>query len=281
MIGLLAIGLNVVDKYAQRGLMFPGGNELNVAVYAKLMGARSAFLGVFGSDAAARFVVSVLDQVGVDHGRSRFAKGENGYAMVDLVNGERVFGYYNHGGVTGLHPIVMDEGDLAYVKGFDVVSTSINAHLAVQEIRKIRGIGVPISYDFSDFFSESVLQEIAPAIDYAFLSCGDQGTENVERLLVETWQLGCPLCVATRGAAGSIAFDGADFYHQPAIPVEVVDTMGAGDAFIAGFLLCHSMECRKGSKGGASITSALSAAAGFASKICSIEGAIGFGMPLA
>lgn len=281
MLGLLAVGLNVVDKYTRRGLMYPGGNELNVAVYAKWLGYRSGFIGVFGSDAAARSVVSVLDRVGVDHSHSRFAEGENGYALVDIVDGERVFGYYNHGGVTGLHPIVMDEGDLSYASGFDVVSTSINAHISIEEIQKIRGIGVPVSYDFSDFFTENLLREIAPEVDYAFLSCGERTIGDIEWLLAEVWQLGCPLCVATRGAAGAITFDGVDFHRQPAVAVEVVDTMGAGDAFIAGFLLRHRMECQRGAEGGASIVSALSAAAEFASKICTIEGAIGFGTPLA
>ena len=49
--------------------------------------------------------------------------------------------------------------------------------------------------------------------------------------------LGPGIVVATRGDRGSLAYDGKQFYIQNAIPCEIVDTMGAGDSFIAGFLM--------------------------------------------
>ena len=42
--------------------------------------------------------------------------------------------------------------------------------------------------------------------------------------------------VVTRGEKGSMAYDGEKFYYGGIVPCEVVDTMGAGDSFIAGFL---------------------------------------------
>lgn len=43
--------------------------------------------------------------------------------------------------------------------------------------------------------------------------------------------------VATRGGKGSLAYDGESFYLGQIVPCSVVDTMGAGDSFIAGFLM--------------------------------------------
>ena len=48
--------------------------------------------------------------------------------------------------------------------------------------------------------------------------------------------LGPRIVVATRGAKGSLAFDGTAFYDCPPAPCTVVDTMGAGDSYIAGFI---------------------------------------------
>jgi sugar/nucleoside kinase (ribokinase family) len=42
--------------------------------------------------------------------------------------------------------------------------------------------------------------------------------------------------VLTLGEYGSITYDGAKFYYGKAFPVNVIDTLGAGDAFIAEFL---------------------------------------------
>ena len=46
----------------------------------------------------------------------------------------------------------------------------------------------------------------------------------------------CPLVVVKAGAQGAYAHAGEQAWHAPALPVEVVDTTGAGDAFDAGFL---------------------------------------------
>lgn len=53
-IKVIGIGDNVVDKYLHTGIMYPGGNALNFAAYARLAGHESAFLGAFGNDDAAR-----------------------------------------------------------------------------------------------------------------------------------------------------------------------------------------------------------------------------------
>lgn len=44
------------------------------------------------------------------------------------------------------------------------------------------------------------------------------------------------LVVVTKGAGGALAFDGTNLVEQPGYDIEVVDPIGAGDAFTAGFL---------------------------------------------
>ena len=53
---LLGIGDNVSDQYVHTNTMYPGGQALNVAVFARMQGAEAGFLGAFGNDAAAEHI---------------------------------------------------------------------------------------------------------------------------------------------------------------------------------------------------------------------------------
>ena len=54
---VIGIGDNVCDKYEHLKTMFPGGQALNFAAYAKMLWADSSYMGVFGNDAAAAHVI--------------------------------------------------------------------------------------------------------------------------------------------------------------------------------------------------------------------------------
>jgi fructoselysine 6-kinase len=71
-------------------------------------------------------------------------------------------------------------------------------------------------------------------LDVAFGSVGEGGDARdwARAALAD----GARTAVVTRGAAGAIASDGTRWFEQAAIPTDVVDTTGAGDAFIAGFI---------------------------------------------
>lgn len=60
-------------------------------------------------------------------------------------------------------------------------------------------------------------------------------TDPIEQTLDKLSQL-VPLLVVKRGSAGAVARRGAEMLTRPAVPVDVVDAVGAGDSFDAGFL---------------------------------------------
>jgi fructoselysine 6-kinase len=68
---LLGAGDNVVDRYHDLGLMFPGGNALNVAVAAARAGAEAAYIGAIGTDRAGGVVLAGLRAEGIDTSRVR------------------------------------------------------------------------------------------------------------------------------------------------------------------------------------------------------------------
>ena len=89
---------------------------------------------------------------------------------------------------------------------------------------------------------------------------------------------GPKLAVASRGADGCILYDGQEYYVQKAVPIkEVVDTMGAGDSLITSFMVAYTDHLKKGITGETAIRESLAAAAEFASKVCGMNGAFGYG----
>ena len=113
---VIGIGDNVCDKYEHLRLMFPGGQAANFAVYAGMLGAESAYMGVFKRDEVAEHVIATLDELQVEHSRCRQYEGENGYARVTLVDGDRVFLGSNKGGVLKENPLNLDVEDLGILK---------------------------------------------------------------------------------------------------------------------------------------------------------------------
>ena len=165
MIKVIGIGDNVCDQYYPAKIMYPGGQAMNFSVYAKMLGAQSAYLGVFGKDRVAEHIISVLDEIGVDHSRCRQYAGENGYAKVRLENGDRQFIMSNRGGIVNEHPLDLKPEDISYIREFSLVHTSNNGHFDSQ-LKKVRETGIPVSYDFSGHWNEEYyLKEIAPVVD--------------------------------------------------------------------------------------------------------------------
>jgi sugar/nucleoside kinase (ribokinase family) len=75
----------------------------------------------------------------------------------------------------------------------------------------------------------------APNLSEALLLTGEA---NVEAALAKLGDL-TPLVVIKLGSGGAIVRCGSRIVHQPAIPVQVIDTTGAGDCFNAGFLYAY------------------------------------------
>ena len=82
-------------------------------------------------------------------------------------------------------------------------------------------------------------------------------------------QIGNQIAGVTRGKDGAMFYDGTNFYSQGIKPANAVDTMGAGDSFIAGFLTRYEDTGK--------MEEALDYAAERAALTCGVRG--GFGHP--
>jgi len=73
-----------------------------------------------------------------------------------------------------------------------------------------------------------------PNIEEAVLLTGE--TNPVKQAEIFLYA-GCTLAIVTRGENGALLMNAQEILEAPAFPVEVVDVSGAGDAFVAGFII--------------------------------------------
>lgn len=268
MASMIAVGDNTLDVYLDRKVEYPGGNALNVAVFAARLGTRSAYLGCVGDDRYGQRLLDCLQQEGVDSSRCRTLPGTSGWACVDSVDGERVFLGSDPGVCRQLR---LDADDLAYIAHFPLAHSSLYSGLENQltQIRQATGC---LSFDFSDNWAEFDWTALIRHVDIAFFSAADLPRSQACELANSMRAMGPAIVVITRGAQGALAVDADGVHEQPSMPCTFVDSMGAGDGFIAAFLL--AWQARH------SLAECLLHGVGYAARVCSWEGGFGRGQTI-
>jgi fructoselysine 6-kinase len=247
-------------------LFYPGGNAVNVAVHAVRLGFGSAYIGAVGTVPAGEVVLNSLRKEGVDTARIRVVDGPNAYAVVEIVDGNRVFAK----GDLGISVFELDDADLAFAQTFEIVHTGECSNLEGQ-IADLARVARTLSFDFSER-PWDYIEAIAPQVDVAIKSAPgadrEVGFEQAQRLR----ELG-PLTVAvTLGAEGAVISHDGETHWAAAGSSEIVDTLGAGDAFIARLL--------RGLTRSEPIGELLRAATQYATETCASFGAFGHATPL-
>jgi fructoselysine 6-kinase len=263
MVKIAAIGDNVVDCYPATGLMYPGGNCLNVSVYARRFGGTSAYIGAIGSDGAGEQILHALREEGVDFTRLRRLDGPTAYCVIGHCEEERVFLSFD----LGVSMFVPSREDIVFLRGFDAVhvgqSSGLDAHLAAIAAQ------APLSYDFSTRRDAAHRRAIAPLCFLASVSGGDLPPHAVRAIGDELLQAGAKWVLVTLGKGGAFLSHAQERFYVASSQVDAVDTLGAGDTFIARTLF--------GLLDGEGPQTLLEAAAIAAARTCEYFGAIGYG----
>ncbi len=233
---LVGVGDNVVDCYPQFGQMFPGGNALNVAVQVARSGVPAAYLGAVGDDAAGAHIRAALAAEGVATDRLRVLAGPSAYAIVRLVDGERVFESSNK----GVSVFTLTDDDLEYLSDFDLAHSGYAARLEPQ------------------------LREIAAATRLSFDFATRRSADYAGPLLAQ----GPRYVLVTRGQRGAVLYSPDGIFEQLAVPSVPIDTLGAGDAF-TGRLLAGLLRAEP-------LPAALESATHAAGEAGQIHGAFGY-----
>jgi fructoselysine 6-kinase len=251
-------------------MYYPGGNAVNVAVNCARHGANPvSYIGVFGDDPEAEHIKRCLEKEGVAWDYSRKTYAASGHPGVALSpEGDRIFIGGPKDTAQHIFRIRLIPQDLDYIRGFDLCHTSCYSGIE-PELAALSSCCV-VSFDFSNRTGDDYINMIAPHIRFAFFSGSDLEQDRTDRIIELCHAAGTEVVGVTLGSRGALFSRKGKRYVQPIKPVDkVVDTMGAGDSFIAGFLIAFE---RYGD-----MEKALDFAAAAAAKTCLFHG--GFGYP--
>ncbi len=231
MLDFATVGDNCIDRYGppvRQSLV--GGNAVNVAVQLSRLGHRVGYFGAVGDDADGRRVLSALAESRVDVAGVRTAPAVTAYTEIEVdADGDRRIAFEAFGACDGYAPAGADLKRVLSAPHVHIGWLNDGGALRRRLVRE----GVSVSQDVS--VNADPRDRDVERLDVAFASAGSD-RERARVLLAEFLARGARLAVVTCGALGSMALDGGKAAEASIRPVPVVDTTGAGDSFIAGFL---------------------------------------------
>lgn len=236
-----------------------GGAEGNVAMGVARLGVPATWIGRVGDDAVGRLVTRQLSAAGV----RTVAIADPSYTGLMVRhrrtgNTIQIDYHRNDSAGSRLRPDDIDQRELAgagvlHVTGITPALSESARAATFHAVDVARTDGVTVSLDvnyrgklWTVERAAPVLRELAARADVLFagpaearLLCGglDRDPASLARSLAD---LGPERVIIKDGPGGCFARDGAAELRRPAVPVDwVVDPVGAGDAFVAGFLAEH------------------------------------------
>ncbi len=229
----------------------PGGAPMNVAVAAGRLGAPAGFIGHLSTDRFGRVLRAHLDDAGVDTGQCRTTETATTLAVVDPGGASAEPGFTFHSADTTA--VSFDAAGVELADGIvhlcgsvsAVIEPAASAFAAILATAADQLVSVDpnprpaIAGDAASFRTH--LDRWLDHADLVKVSRADLGWiepalghETIARAWMER---GVRAVVVTMGGDGAIAYTTAGVVQVDPVPVEVVDTVGAGDSFTGG-LLC-------------------------------------------
>jgi len=236
------------------------GAEFNLAIGAARLGLTTGWISRVGHDEFGAQIRTTLRGEGVDVSSVGFSDRATGLYFKEYagIAEPRVYYYRNGSAATDLGPADIDppyiqSARVLHVTGITPLLSDTCREAVWKAIGIARAAGVKVSFDpnirykliaradvpsfFRPFVAAADILLAGVSEMQAIVDDGAAGAEDLEQQMLA---LGPGLVVVKSGSDGAVARTATDRVAEPAFPVtHVVDPIGAGDGFDAGFLAGH------------------------------------------
>ncbi|WP_239082064.1 sugar kinase [Actinoplanes teichomyceticus] len=227
-----------------------GGAESNVAVGVARLGGDATWLGRLGPDSTGSLIAGRLRSCGV---RVIAVPDEapTGLMLRYRRSAQFIHADYHRAGSAGsrltpadLPPAELESAGIVHVTGITPALGDSARAAVFAAVEAARAAGVPVSVDvnyrsklWSRFDAAPVLRDLVARADIVFAGPDEaavflDAADPVGALA----GLGPAEVIVKDGARGCVAAIGGERLTVPALPVTAIDPVGAGDAFVAGYL---------------------------------------------
>jgi len=209
--------------------LVPGGKGCNQAVAMAKLGADVRMIGAVGDDVMAGPPMAAMQAAGIDTARVRIAERPTGLAAVMVAE-------------DGENAIVVASGanlsvradQLANIRAGDVLVCQMEVPFeeTAAALVQAKAAGAVTVLNLAPF--GELPAEAWGAVDYWVVNELEAAALAAQVGVAATLRLNATV-VATLGGEGAVAVTAAgDMWRASVLPVEIVDTTGAGDAFVGG-----------------------------------------------
>lgn len=236
-----------------------GGSESNVAIALRRLGTEVTWLGRVGEDSLGDLVLREIGAEGVRVIGIRDLDAPTALMVKERrTNRETRVSYYRRGNAgsrlspADIDPDLIRAASLLHLTGITPALSESAAEACLAAIRIAREAGVTVSFDlnfrgklWSRADAARMYQRVLPEVDIVFggddeagIALGDAPGEASDplRLAHRLIDAGVGQAIVKLGERGAVAVVDGHEYAEAAVPITPVDTVGAGDGFVAGYL---------------------------------------------
>ena len=244
-----------------------GGNSTNTLVVLSQLGHQCHWLGSLADDASAKLITRDLDTFGIDFSRCeihRTGTTPTSYITLNQHNGSRTIVHYRdlpEMSASTFDKFAIDKINWIHFEGRNIQQTQ-------KMLSRLQALKTEIPVSIEIEKPRNQLENLFGLADIYFFSrsfAQHQKFEDAQSLLQHYAEL-MPdsLLVCTWGNDGAYALENKQLLYSPAMTVNAIDTIGAGDTFNAGFIHAQLQ--------GKSTQQSLEFACELAAKKCTIQG---------
>lgn len=240
-------------RHATNLLLSIGGAESNVAIGLSRLGIPASWISALGDDELGEVVLHRLRAEGVDTSSvRRISDRPTGLYLREEVAGRlRVYYYRSGSAAASLSPNAFDPRTLQgaaflHLTGITGALSPECADFLPWAATTARDAGVRVSYDvnyrsrlWDPPAAQAATEALLPLVDVLFVGDEELGALwgwETEVALEQLSKAGPDEVVIKLGAQGCATLINGELLSSPGFPARLIDPIGAGDAFAAGYL---------------------------------------------